>query len=92
MAREVPVARRIDQDVGRFRRIVRGQVRKNLKKYITRGELLGKVGKGTVSIPLPEIRLPRFTFGDNRDSGVGMGEGGEGDPAPGMGGAGLAGS
>ncbi|MCK6479361.1 MAG: DUF444 family protein [Planctomycetes bacterium] len=91
MAREVPVARRIDQDVGRFRRIVRGQVRKNLRKYVTQGELLGRVGKGTVSIPLPEIRLPRFTFGDDRGSGVGMGEGGEGEPVPGQGGAGEAG-
>jgi len=91
LAREVPVARRIDQDVGRFRRIVRGQVRRNLKKYITQGELLGKVGKGVVSIPLPQIRLPRFTFGENRESGVGMGEGGEGDPVPRQGGAGGAG-
>ncbi|NUN52598.1 MAG: DUF444 family protein [Planctomycetaceae bacterium] len=91
LAREVPVARRIDQDVGRFRRIVRGQVRKNLRKYVTQGELLGRVGKGTVSIPLPEIRLPRFTFGDDRGSGVGMGEGGEGEPVPGQGGAGEAG-
>ena len=85
MAREVPVARRIDQDVGRFRRIVRGQVRKNLKKYVTQGELLGRVGQGHVSIPLPQIRLPRFTFGDNRQSGVGMGEGEEGQPVPGTG-------
>ncbi|MHC4923452.1 MAG: DUF444 family protein [Planctomycetota bacterium] len=84
MAREVPVARRIDQDVGRFRRIVRGQVRKNLRKYVSNGELLGKVGKGVVSIPLPQIRLPRFTFGDNRESGVGMGEGEEGQPVPGQ--------
>ena len=91
MAREVPVARRIEQDVGRFRRIVRGHVRRNLRKYITRGDLIGKVGKGVVSIPLPQIRLPRFTFGDNRDSGVGMGEGGPGDPVPGEGEAGKAG-
>jgi uncharacterized sporulation protein YeaH/YhbH (DUF444 family) len=91
VAREIPVARRIDQDVGRFRRIVRGQVRKNLKKYITQGELLGKVGKEFVTIPLPQIRLPRFTFGDNRESGVGMGEGGDGDPVPGQGQPGEAG-
>jgi len=88
VSREAPVARRIDQDVGRFRRIVRGLVRRNLKKYITQGELLGRVGKGVVSIPLPQIRLPRFTFGDDRDSGVGMGEGNEGEPVPGQGEAG----
>jgi len=83
VAREIPLARRIDQDVGRFRRIVRGEVRRNLRKYVTQGELLGRVGKDSVSIPLPQVRLPHFTFGDNRESGVGMGEGGEGDPVPG---------
>jgi uncharacterized sporulation protein YeaH/YhbH (DUF444 family) len=82
--RELPLARRIDQDVGRFRRIVRGEVRKNLRKFVTQGELLGKVGKDFVSIPLPQVRLPRFTFGENRESGVGMGEGGEGEPVPGQ--------
>ena len=91
MAREIPLARRIDQDVGRFRRIVRGEVRRNLRKYVTQGELLGRVGKDSVSIPLPQVRLPHFTFGDNRESGVGMGEGGEGDPVPGAPEAGEAG-
>jgi uncharacterized sporulation protein YeaH/YhbH (DUF444 family) len=90
--REIPLARRIDQDVGRFRRIVRGEVRRTLRKYISQGELLGRAGKDAVSIPLPRIRIPRFTFGDNRGSGVGMGEGAEGDPVPGEGeGAGKAG-
>ncbi len=83
MSRTRAMVRRIDQDVGRFRRIVTGEIRRNLKKYVTKGELLGRVGKDTVSVPLPQIRLPRFTFGDNRADGVGMGEGAPGSPAPG---------
>jgi hypothetical protein len=33
---------RIDTDKNRFREIVRGRIRKNLKRYISQGELLGK--------------------------------------------------
>jgi hypothetical protein len=40
------------------------QDRQNLKKYISKGELIGKQGKDVVSIPLPQIDLPRFKFGE----------------------------
>jgi hypothetical protein len=33
---------RIKQDHSRFRDIVRGKVRDNLKQYISKGELMGK--------------------------------------------------
>lgn len=87
------MSQRIDKDVGRFREIVRGHVRKNLKKYITNSELIGKRGKGIVSIPVPEIELPHFKFGSPQD-GVGQGDGEVGDmlgpvsDRGGMGGAG----
>ena len=32
---------RIEPDTSRFRQIVRGKIKENLKKYISRGELLG---------------------------------------------------
>jgi uncharacterized sporulation protein YeaH/YhbH (DUF444 family) len=83
------VARRIDQDAGRFRRIVRGEVRRNLRRFVSSGELLGRVAGGRVSIPLPQVRLPRFAFGD-AGGGAGMGDGAEGDAAPGSGEAGGA--
>ena len=35
---------RIDQDHRRFREIVRGKIKQNLRKYITQGEMLGKKG------------------------------------------------
>jgi uncharacterized protein len=67
----------IDRDLGRFRDIVKGRVRKDLRKYMSSGELVGRKGKETVSIPLPQIGIPRLRYGENK-SGVGQGEG-EGD-------------
>lgn len=76
--------RKIDQDTTRFRDIVRGRIKQNLRKYVTSGEMIGKQGKHFVSIPLPQIRLPRFRYGQNPEGGVGQGEGdGQGEPADG---------
>ncbi|HOX04787.1 MAG TPA: DUF444 family protein [Planctomycetota bacterium] len=80
---------RIQRDHGRFQQIVRGMIRKDLRKYITRGEMFGKKGKDLVSIPLPQIDIPRFRFGKNQ-GGAGQGEGEPGDslggqPQPGQG-------
>ena len=70
---------KIKQDHTRFKEIVRGRIKQNLKKYITKGEMLGKKGQDTISIPVPQIELPRFKF-DHRDTGgVGQGEGEPGD-------------
>lgn len=70
---------KIERDVGRFRQIVRGRIRRDLKKYMSSGELIGRKGKDFVSIPLPQIQLPRLRFGDNDDQGVGSGDGEAGD-------------
>ncbi len=73
------MALKIKQDHARFRQIVRGRIKQNLKKYISQGEMIGKQGKDLISIPVPQIDLPHFTF-DHRDSGgVGQGDGGVGD-------------
>lgn len=83
----------IEQDTSRYRQIVRGKVKQNLRKYISNGELIGRRGKDLVSIPLPQIELPHFRFGKPQD-GVGQGEGEVGDslgqpqPGDGSGGAG----
>ena len=71
---------RIQRDVNRFRRIVRGQIKKNLRKYMSQGEMIGRQGKRAVSIPLPQIDLPRFRFGSRQAGGVGQGDGDVGDP------------
>lgn len=71
---------KIGQDQQRFKKIIRGKIRKNLKKYISNGELIGRVGKDKVSIPIPHINLPKFKFNDQDTGGVGQGDGEVGDP------------
>lgn len=74
---------RIEQDHSRFREIIRGKVRQNLRKYMARGDIIAPQGKGSVTILMPQINIPRFTFGDNSGGGVGQGEGQPGDPVDG---------
>jgi len=69
---------KIEQDHHRFRQIVRGRIRKDLRKFLSKGELLGREGRRVVSIPVHDIDIPTFRYGDN-SGGVGMGEGDEGD-------------
>lgn len=64
---------RIEADHTRFRDIVRGRIRRDLRRFISSGELIGRCGDQAVSIPLPQIELPRFRYGENPE-----GEGGEG--------------
>ena len=64
----------IEQDHQRFRQIVKGRIRDDLRKFLTKGELLGREGKRYVSIPVHDIDIPTFRYGDN-SGGVGMGEG-----------------
>jgi len=73
------VSLRIDQDHSRFRNIVRGRIRQNLRKYISKGELLGRQGKDIVSIPVPHIDIPKLRFGDKQQGGVAQGDGEPGD-------------
>ena len=76
---------RMERDRARFREIVRGRLRRDLRKYLSTSELLGRQGKHAISIPVPQIELPRFRFGDNRGQGVGQGPGERGDPTDGEG-------
>jgi sporulation protein YhbH len=71
---------KIDQDHSRFRQIVRGRIRQNLRKYISQGEMIGRKGKDLVSIPIPHIEIPRFRFSDKQQGGIGQGDGEPGDP------------
>ena len=74
------MTRSIDRDNQRFKEIVRGKVRQGLKKYITHGEILGRKGRETVSIPVPNIEIPHFRHGQKGSGGVGQGEGDPGQP------------
>src|SRR5437870_8353945 len=74
------VGQKIERDHQRFRKIVRGKVKSNLSKYISRGEMIGKKGKDLVSIPLPQIDIPQFRYGQRGSGGVGQGDGDPGQP------------
>jgi sporulation protein YhbH len=74
------VGQKIERDHQRFRKIVRGKVKSNLQKYISRGEMIGKKGKDLVSIPLPSIDIPQFRYGQKGSGGAGQGEGDVGQP------------
>jgi uncharacterized protein len=69
------VSLKIHQDHGRFKQIVRGKIKANLRKYVQKGEMLGKRGKDTISIPIPFIDIPHFKYGHKEQGGVGQGDG-----------------
>ena len=69
------MANRIDLDHSRFRNIVRGAIRRDLRKHIANGALTARHGAKTVKIPVPQIELPKFRFGSN-DSGGRVGSAG----------------
>src|SRR5207344_158396 len=43
-------------------------------------EMIGRKGKDLVSIPLPQLDVPHFRYGQNGRGGVGQGEGEPGQP------------
>ncbi len=74
------MTRAIDRDEKRFNEIVRGKIRKDLRKYVNHGEMLGRKGRETVSIPVPNIDIPHFRHGKRGSGGTGQGEGEVGQP------------
>lgn len=70
----------IKRDHARFRKIVKGKIRDNLRKYVSKGEMPVPKGDGVFKVPLPQIHTPRFKFGDNQGDGTGQGDGQPGDP------------
>lgn len=70
---------KIHKDHQRFRQIVKGRIRDDLRRFLTRGELIGKEGKHLISIPVRGIDIPTFRYGENSDGGVGSGQAKPGD-------------
>ena len=69
----------IDRDVDRFRQIIRGKIKENLKEYISQDgvNVFGKEGRHKITVPLPQIDLPRFVY-SSKGGGVGQGNGDSG--------------
>lgn len=70
---------KMESDLNRFHKIVRGKIKKELRRFISNGDLVGRQGKKLITIPLPRIDIPHFSFGSNQKSGVGQGDGKVGD-------------
>jgi uncharacterized sporulation protein YeaH/YhbH (DUF444 family) len=66
---------KMETDLNRFRKIVRGKIKQELKKFIANGSLIGRHGREEISIPLPRIDIPHFSFGNNGKGGLGQGNG-----------------
>ena len=83
----------IREDHNRFKEIVKGKVKEDLRKYVSQGEMIGKREDEFVKIPLPRIDIPNFRYGPKQSGGVGQGEGQPGQDVgdPGEGGQGQAG-
>jgi uncharacterized sporulation protein YeaH/YhbH (DUF444 family) len=75
----------IKKDFARFRKIVKGKIRDNLRKYVSNGEMPVPKGDGVYKVPMPSIDTPRFKFGDRQQGGVGQGGGQSGEPVDGQG-------
>jgi uncharacterized sporulation protein YeaH/YhbH (DUF444 family) len=66
---------RIQSDLNRFRQIVRGRVREELRRHLGQEEMFGRKGRNVVSIPIPHLELPHFAHDPGGGKGVGQGDG-----------------
>lgn len=84
------MSKRIQEDHKKFRDVISGRTRRELKRLIKSGAIVRARPKGgKVTISIPQIDIPHFVFGDNGE-GLGRGPGKEGDivgrdPQPGRG-------
>ena len=86
---------RMARDRARFRGIVRGRLREDLRQYLCNSEWVGRQNGRQITIPIPQISLPRLRFGEGQggkegsngrsdggadgDQGLGSGRRGAGD-------------
>jgi uncharacterized sporulation protein YeaH/YhbH (DUF444 family) len=75
----------IKQDHSRFRKIIKGKIRQNLRQYISEGQQIVPKGKTSFTVPMPSLDIPRFKFGGESQGGSGQGDGKAGDPVQGKG-------
>lgn len=73
----------IKRDHARFRKIVKGKIRDNLRKYVSQGQQIIPKGNDQFKVPMPSIDIPRFKFGGKSEGGTGQGDGQAGDPVDG---------
>lgn len=73
------MTKRIGEDHKRFRDVVSGRTRRQLRRLVKSGAIVRRRGKnGKMKISIPRIDIPHFVFG-NTGEGLGRGPGKEGD-------------
>jgi uncharacterized sporulation protein YeaH/YhbH (DUF444 family) len=68
----------MDSDLGRFKNIVKGKVRQDMKRFVSSNNFNASVAGKIIKVPLSDIDLPKFSFGQNGGAGSGPGEIGDG--------------
>jgi len=69
--------RRIRKDHERFKRIVKGKIREDLKELIGGGYLQGQRGSEKVKVPIKDIDIPQFRYDPHSAGGIASGSPGE---------------
>lgn len=72
--------KRIRKDLERYKRIVRGEIRRNLQELVERGEIVGQRGRDIVKVPVKSIHIPEFRYDPRSAGGIGAGGGELGEP------------
>ena len=72
---------RIIEDEREFLDMAKGKIRKDMKKYLGRGQIrVRRRGEGkSIEIPVEEFEIPTFRFGFPADMFIGQGDGEQGD-------------
>jgi uncharacterized sporulation protein YeaH/YhbH (DUF444 family) len=66
---------KIEQDVARFQKIIKGHIKRELTKFISQGDLvITQKGQKSCHVTLPRIYIPQFRFGENETQGIGRGQ------------------
>ena len=71
--------RRVREDYGEYRDLVKDKVKSRLKDHIKTGKKIKRQGKDVVVVDVPVVELPHFRHGKNKKGGIGNGEGEVGD-------------
>ena len=69
----------MESDLKRFKEIVRGKIKEELKRFISNGGIIMEKAGKSIKIPMPSIDIPNFSFGPSEDGESGSGEGQEGE-------------
>lgn len=69
----------IREDQNRFRDIIKGKIKEDLRRFVGSSDMIGKRENDFVKIPLPHIEIPTFRYGPKQQGGVGQGQGQPGD-------------